>query len=352
MEYVRCHFFNGGDIKDKKHIWVKWNKALASKDNGGLDVSSFFALNRALLFKWVWRFRSHQSSLWAKVIKGIHGKDGKLDTLFWEDVWRGDVNLKSKFPRIFRLETIKDVTVAQKLSYDILSSSFRRAPRGGLEEFQYLQLSKEMEEVSLIDTEDRWSWSLDGQGVFSVASVRKLIDDKNLPVVSSKTRWIKVVPIKVNILAWKIRFDCLPTRLNLSKRGIDIHSILCPICDKEVESSSHLFFSCQFARMIFSKIACWWDIINSEISSYEEWLVWLLNSRLQSKHKKLLEGVCYVMWWFLWNFRNKTLFGATLPSKALTFDEIVAKSFFWCKYRSKNSFSWVDWIKNPHLITL
>ncbi|GJY15486.1 RNA-directed DNA polymerase, eukaryota, partial [Tanacetum coccineum] len=102
-------------------------------------------------------------------------------------------------------------------------------------------LSKEMEEVSLIDTKDRWSWSLDGQGVFSVASVRKLIDDKNLPVVSSKTRWIKVVPIKVNILAWKIRLDCLPTRLNLSKRGIDIHYILCPICDKEVESSSHLF---------------------------------------------------------------------------------------------------------------
>ncbi|GJW41235.1 RNA-directed DNA polymerase, eukaryota [Tanacetum coccineum] len=163
-------FFNEADIKDKKQIWVKWNKALASKDNGGLG-----------------------SSLWAKVIKGIHGKDGKI------------------------------------------------VPRGGLEEIQYLQLSKEMEEVSLIDTKDRWSWSLDGQGVFSIASVRKLIDDKNLPVVSSKTRWIKVVPIKVNILAWKIRLDCLPTRLNLSKRGIDIHSILCPICHKEVESSSHLF---------------------------------------------------------------------------------------------------------------
>ncbi|GKD29376.1 hypothetical protein Tco_1240154, partial [Tanacetum coccineum] len=80
--------------------------------------------------------------------------------------------LRRHWDLIFGLETIKDVTVAQKLSYDILSSSFRRAPRGGLEEFQYLQLSKEIEEVSLIDTEDRWSWYLDGQGVFSVASVR------------------------------------------------------------------------------------------------------------------------------------------------------------------------------------
>ncbi|GJX62629.1 putative RNA-directed DNA polymerase, eukaryota, reverse transcriptase zinc-binding domain protein [Tanacetum coccineum] len=159
-----------------------------------------------------------------------------------------------------------------------------------------------MEEVSLIDMKDRWSWSLDGDGEFSVASVRKMIDDRLLPVVSSKTRWINVVPIKVNILAWKIRLDCLPTRLNLSNRDIDIESILCPICDKEVESSRHIFFSCQFATEIFTQISRWWDVNNSEISFYEEWLDWLLNSRLQSKRRKLLDGVCYVMWWFLWNF--------------------------------------------------
>nr|GFA84475.1 RNA-directed DNA polymerase, eukaryota [Tanacetum cinerariifolium] len=74
-------------------------------------------------------------------------------------------------------------------------------PRGGLEEFQYLQLLKDMEDVSLIDMKDRWSRSLDGAGDFSVTSVRKMIDDRTLPVVSSKARWINVVPIKVNILA-------------------------------------------------------------------------------------------------------------------------------------------------------
>ncbi|GJV91699.1 ALP1-like protein [Tanacetum coccineum] len=36
---------------------------------------------------------------------------------------------------------------------------------------------------------------------FSVASVRKAIDDKLLPDVDSKTRWIKYVPIKVNVHA-------------------------------------------------------------------------------------------------------------------------------------------------------
>lgn len=78
MESIRRNFFNGIDLNGKKQVWVKWSKVLASKDNGGLGVSSFYALNRAFFFKWVWRFRTQQSSLWAKVIKGIHDDDGKL----------------------------------------------------------------------------------------------------------------------------------------------------------------------------------------------------------------------------------------------------------------------------------
>nr|GFA40518.1 RNA-directed DNA polymerase, eukaryota [Tanacetum cinerariifolium] len=80
-------------------------------------------------------------------------------------------------------------------------------------------------------------------GRFSVASARKVIDDKSLPKVDSKTRWIKYVPIKVNVHAWKVKTDSLPTRFNVSRRGIHIDSIMCAICDKGAETSSHLFFS-------------------------------------------------------------------------------------------------------------
>nr|GEU99426.1 RNA-directed DNA polymerase, eukaryota, reverse transcriptase zinc-binding domain protein [Tanacetum cinerariifolium] len=45
---------------------------------GGLGVSSLFALNRALMFKWVWGFITQSSSLWARVIKAMHGDDGKI----------------------------------------------------------------------------------------------------------------------------------------------------------------------------------------------------------------------------------------------------------------------------------
>nr|GEW40329.1 RNA-directed DNA polymerase, eukaryota [Tanacetum cinerariifolium] len=234
MEAIRRNFFNGIDHKGKKQAWISWKKVLASKDNGGLGVSSFFALNRALLFKWVWRFWSHPKS--------------------------GERTFKSLYPRVYALEMQKKVSVASKMSLDFLSSSFRRAPRSGVEEDQYIQLVKDMEGVFLVDMKDRWSWSLAGNGDFSVASIKKELDDRLLPLVSTKTRWIRDVPIKINIHAWKVKLDSLPTRLNISKRGIVIDAILCPICNMEVESSGHLFFTCRLARDLFEKTLAWWDI--------------------------------------------------------------------------------------------
>nr|GFC08049.1 RNA-directed DNA polymerase, eukaryota [Tanacetum cinerariifolium] len=48
----RNNFFKGDDSQDSKITWVAWAKVLSSKKNGGLGVSSFFALNKALLLKW------------------------------------------------------------------------------------------------------------------------------------------------------------------------------------------------------------------------------------------------------------------------------------------------------------
>ncbi|GJZ65908.1 RNA-directed DNA polymerase, eukaryota, reverse transcriptase zinc-binding domain protein [Tanacetum coccineum] len=393
MESIRGRFFNGITQNGTKHSWVKWKNVLTSIQNGGLGVSSLFALNRALLFKWVWRFLSYQSCLWSKVIKGIHGNDGNLgrkvsnqhpslwldiikevnllrnrgidlmsflqrkmgngeESLFWNDKWRGDNTLKVSFPRVYLLETQKHITVAHKLSHSELSSSFRRMPRSGIEEAQYKHLIESVQGVSLTNAKDSCRWTLEGSGEFSVSSTRKYIDDQTLAVVSSKTRWIKEVPIKVNILAWKVKINGLPTRLNLSKRGIDIDSILCPICEQHVESVSHTFFTCQLSREIFRKILRWWQIDVTDISCYEEWLHWLVNIRISSNHKKLLEGVCFVLWWHVWQFRNKSIFGPSRPLKAVLLDEVIASSFHWCKHRSKFSFSWLEWIKNPHLISL
>ncbi|GJT69286.1 RNA-directed DNA polymerase, eukaryota, reverse transcriptase zinc-binding domain protein [Tanacetum coccineum] len=364
MESIRCHFFNGNDLDSKRSIWVSWNKVLTSKEKGGLGVSSLFALNRALMFKWVWRFFNQSDSLWVRVIHAIHGVDGRIgragnvghtsiwcdiikemdrlashgidlismmhkkigngsNTSFWKDRWRGEQRLKEVFPRIYALEVNKHISVAFKFEQTSLSSSLRRMPRSGIESEQWDHLLDSLEGVMLSPSEDRWSWDLNGSGEFSVASARRYIDNNRLPDISSKTRWIKEVPIKVNVHAWKVRINGLPTRWNISRRGIDIPSILCPLCETGVESSKHLFFNCSVVRAIFRRVCIWWDVSYMELDSFDEWISWITNLRLPSKHKRLLEGVCYGLWWFIWAFRNKKIFGVVPSSKANIFDDLV-----------------------------
>nr|GEV25337.1 RNA-directed DNA polymerase, eukaryota [Tanacetum cinerariifolium] len=308
LEFIRSHFFNGHELRSNKATRVKWNSVLASKEKGGLGVSSLYVLNRGLMLKWVWRFYSQKTSLWARVNKAIYGDDGKVGkvtnakirscwmyivneisvlknqgvnvfdfmrlklgngvtTAFWEDNWIGGNVLKDLYPRIYALETCKSVTVSKKLTDSSLDNS--------------------------------WVWSLESSREFSVASVRKVIDEKRLSNVNTMTRWIKCVPIKVNVLAWKIKIDDLSTRLNIFRQDIDIDSILCPICDCGVESSSHLFFSCSLARQVAHKISLWWDVTYVDVNSYVEWVTWMMSLRLMTKLKLMLECVFYVVWWYL-----------------------------------------------------
>ncbi|GJS09365.1 zinc knuckle CX2CX4HX4C containing protein [Tanacetum coccineum] len=79
-----------------------------------------------------------------------------------------------------------------------------------------------------------------------------------------------VVPIKVNIMAWRVLLDNLPTRFNLSSRGLEIPSLSCPLCNVSVESTSHIFFSYSLARQLWNKVFRWWDIDALDFLSYDE----------------------------------------------------------------------------------
>ena len=345
------------------------------------------------MFKWVWRFYAHKTSLWTRVIKAIHGSDGRLgqelkagirtcwtnivqevkqmqnqgvnffeyirlklgngdNTLFWEDKWCEGGVLKDLFPRLYSLELLRKSTVSVKLSEFSLENSFRRKVRSGVEETQLSDLYQLISTVTLTPSVDRYVWSLENSGEFSVASIRKIIDGKRFQGVTSSTRWVKSVPIKVNIIAWKIKIDALPTRYNISRRGIEIDSIDCPICNGGVETTSHLFFQCRLVRLIARKLSSWWNVDYADVNTYEEWCTWMVSLRIQAKLKSVFEGIFYGLWWLIWDFRNKLLFEKETPRQAAIFDNIVSISFNWCKFRRKASFQWNDWLKNPYLVVV
>nr|GEX96150.1 RNA-directed DNA polymerase, eukaryota, reverse transcriptase zinc-binding domain protein [Tanacetum cinerariifolium] len=80
-------------VKSRLSNWKM--KLLSIGEKEGLEVSSLYALNRALMMKWVWRFYSQKESLWARVIKAIYGDDGqvgKVSRAGSRSCWRNIVN--------------------------------------------------------------------------------------------------------------------------------------------------------------------------------------------------------------------------------------------------------------------
>nr|GEX79020.1 RNA-directed DNA polymerase, eukaryota, reverse transcriptase zinc-binding domain protein [Tanacetum cinerariifolium] len=198
------------------------------------------------MFKWIWRFYSQKSSLWTRVIKAIHGDDGKLDkdvivrgqtcwtsinvvelirlklgngdsSSFLDDKWYAGGVIKELFPRLYALELHKHATVRMKLMAPSLDNSFHR-----------------------------YFWSLESEGDYSVASIRKLIVEK-----------------------------CF------QESG--------PVCKGGVETTSDLFFQCVLSKQIIRKVSSWWNVDYTDVSSYEEWLVWLVSIWIPNKLKSMME---------------------------------------------------------------
>ncbi|GJZ88066.1 RNA-directed DNA polymerase, eukaryota [Tanacetum coccineum] len=167
----------------------------------------------------------------------------------------------------------------------------------------------------------------------TVKDARNLIDEVFLPKASAATRWLKLVPIKVNIFVWKLQCDRLPTRNNLVRRGVHVPHACCPVCETGTEDVAHLFFLCEVARDVSRLICRWWNISWMQVGSFAEWLDWFTSIRLGSRLKSVLKGVFLVAWWSIWGFRNQHLFWAQKPRRHVLFDDIVTRSFIWIQAR-------------------
>ncbi|GJY98963.1 RNA-directed DNA polymerase, eukaryota [Tanacetum coccineum] len=150
--------------------------------------------------------------LWTRVIKAIHGEDGNIGRIvpknrrscwltivnelnilkdkginffdfiklkvgdgntirFWKDKWNDIGVLKDVYPRIFALETDRDVSLRSKLEAPNVASSLRRRVRGGVEDSQLNAMLETVGQVTFVPQVDRTlAWRLEQDGSSSFPS--------------------------------------------------------------------------------------------------------------------------------------------------------------------------------------
>nr|GEW15086.1 RNA-directed DNA polymerase, eukaryota [Tanacetum cinerariifolium] len=110
-----------------------------------------------------------------------------------------------------RLTLLKSVLGASPL----YNMSIFKVPKGVLKEMEAIRST-----VTLSSSKDRWIYDLNVDGEFRVKEVHIILDDILLPSDTNAMRWVKYIPIKINVFAWRAWLDRLPTRCNLIHRGV------------------------------------------------------------------------------------------------------------------------------------
>ncbi|GKD50699.1 RNA-directed DNA polymerase, eukaryota [Tanacetum coccineum] len=167
---------------------------------------------------------------------------------------------------------------------------------GGTLANQLEYLRSLMDNITLNDVDDIWIWSL-GKSLFTVKDTHVHIDQISLPDAHYATRWNRFLPKNVNIFIWRVLHDRLPTRWNLSRRGIDLNSLYCLTCDASIETIDHILWFCSFDTSIWHRVFTWLDLKIPNPSNIHNFFSWIDDMWFSSSYKALLEVICGAAWY-------------------------------------------------------
>ncbi|PWA71214.1 Concanavalin A-like lectin/glucanase superfamily [Artemisia annua] len=277
---------------DTKGIWTKIITSIHGQHGG---LGSYGANQK-------------RNGVWSSILKAIdqmHTKNiipistmrkrigNGTSTRYWMDMWVGNLSLNDRFLRVFALEMVKDCMVSDRWNEDKWNWSWNRTmPIVGRTSQKFIELQTRFRIWNCMN------------GFFSVSSARNHIDIIMLHTGDRPTSWKNCVPIKVNILGWRINLDRLPTRKNLVKKGIDLSSLLCPMCGDHIEDVSHVFVRCEVACHTWEQIFTWLDIYTPIFVLINDIMDWVDSVQLSHSWRKILKAIMLTTMRVIRKFRN------------------------------------------------
>jgi len=402
---IQRNFLWGGARGGRKICWVNWRRVCSPRRKGGLDVRDVRLVNLSLVAKWKWRLLQEETPLWKVVLREKYGdsisgfslvegyrwprfssiwwKDlSKLEgslggnwftdkvvrrvsngrgTSFWLDRWIDDQPLATIFPRLFNISSFKNAKIG-----DLCNSmdgsvtwnfGWRREPFPW-EHNLIANLLALLEGFTLGEDNDKWWWTPDDGGLFSVNSCYRVLEGIVLLEVGLSAFeervfgdiWKSSTPSKVVALSWMALLDRIPTRSNLVLRRVLAQEDLrnCVMCGHKEETTTHLFLHCDAAWLfwhlvfdwlgvnlmtpqnLYVHFACWSDEANPRRLKKAFWLIW------------------HAVIWTMWKERNARIFQNQFKHVDELVDEVKALSWCWALNRLRiASCLFYEWCWNP-----
>ncbi|KAH1247510.1 hypothetical protein GmHk_06G017402 [Glycine max] len=168
--------------------------------------------------------------------------------LFWEDYWMdGGIALQDKYPELY---------LAELGSFCESGWEWKFSWRRNLFDNEMGIASDFIDQTAVINLNASWVWGAASNGILSSKSACVCIkaeqssEDHHLGFCQL---WDTKIPPRALTFAWRFLWDRLPSKENLSRRQVDLANDLCPFCQSNSKSASHLFFTCQ------KGLPLWWE---------------------------------------------------------------------------------------------
>lgn len=197
----------------------------------------------------------------------VHLGEGR-STLFWVDKWCSCGPLKLMFPRLFLLSVQQHSFVCQMGAWVDHLWVWDLRWRRRLYDWEVEDVGK-LEDILVMQSlrqgcGDRISWQFTDLPSFPMKSIMERLYDGVVPLLSKSVVsrvWCKFYPPRVQLTLWLACLGRLKTRDRLVALGVlDAQQAVCPFCQSDSESNSHVLFSCGFSWRVWMIILREWGI--------------------------------------------------------------------------------------------
>lgn len=315
--------------------WLSWDNMTMARNEGGLGFRNLHGFNLALLGKHCWNFINNPTSLVSRVFKARYFPNSNFfqarreggASFIWSGIWTAKEELKEGFRWVIgngmTVEMFRDRWLRNKSDFrvDIDHNTGLReekvceffSPGVKMWDVDKIQSTFSATDASAIlatripqtQAVDRLAWLHSTDGIYTVKTGYKFWQSQRRSSVphSFQTGWSKIwrvsVPHKVRILLWRFCRNNLPVRNILRSKGVAT-TIVCPMCDNDVEHLLHVFFDCNFASQCWLRSGLQYDM-----SLVDSAPVWLLE-RLSSEAHEVIIKIASVIG-AIWFARNKKI---------------------------------------------
>lgn len=313
------------------YFLINWEVVCTPKHCGGMGAPNLEIQNISVVLRWWWKTQTESTSLWTTtIIKlrgiGIHEDGPKIWTVNGSFFWNSLIKLMPLFNWSTRWEVGNGNSVS--FWYDTwhdapLRKTKKRQPRPPFQRISLCDatplisdLAPDIEmsiQFTQLPDELRWMWTKSGK--YSASSFYRVLLMGGTIVWGYKEIWISPTPSKVKVFAYLLLQGRILTHDVMIKRhmGCELRCVLCNNCD--LETTHHLFFSCQYATRVWDRIELH---MRSKLMIREDTVEQTWDSSRTScsiaGNKKVWTSKFMCVLWFIWRHRNEKIF----PDRLLT----------------------------------